>query len=116
MYQIPVNSKPNQTFDCIVPVDGKNRKYRYFFYYNTVGKYWQMNVTDTESGEELLVGYPLFSMKYPYDNLISQYAYKGMGSCYLFNVTGVPYTRPTLEDLGTNFLLCWSDTNDNAVS
>lgn len=110
MYLIPVNNQPNQSFDIVVPVDGVNRNFRFFFRWNLDGEYWTMNIIDLEDGQYKLLEFPLYGIMAPYQNLIHQYKYKKIGSCYLRKIALVDRDRPNYEDLGASFQLLWGDT------
>lgn len=111
MYLIPATSEPNQTFQCIVPVDGGTRTFEMHFSYNAVAEYWEMSASDVDTGEELVTAVPLLSGEYPAANLLEQFAFLGMGAAVMVPV-GLPdrSREPSADSLGSEYVLVWSDT------
>lgn len=67
-----------------------------------------MSITDHETGNMLIDALPLLPGEYPAANLLEAYRYLGIGSAYLVSVSQVD-SIPTLESLGTEHLIVWSD-------
>ena len=107
---LPVNSNPNQTFECTLPVDGSNRRFKFFFEWNPIGRYWQFDLFDLNNNDEQLLNkQPVYSIDYPYNNIISTYTYKEIGSLYV--VATLPNSdRPDFTNLGSDYVLVWGDT------
>lgn len=110
-YRIPVTSKPNQTMQCTLTIDGKNITLKLGFRYNEIAQYWTMTVTEPNSNKILLDSIPLITGKPRAENILAQHAYLGIGSAYVVKTGNVPYDIPLAEDLGANFDLVWGDTN-----
>lgn len=109
---LPVVSEPNQTFECTLPVDEKNRKFRFFFQWNPIGEYWQFNLYDlNNNGNQVLNNQVVYCINYPYNNIIKKFLYKEIGSLYVVS-TGTNKDRPNFTNLGTDFILIWGDTPD----
>jgi hypothetical protein len=107
---IPLDSSPNQTLATTLSVDGQPLPLQFTFQYNEIARYWSMSVAD-RVGNLLLVGIPLITGNDPACNLLQQFAYLQIGSCYVINASGTlakPY--PDNTDLGTDFILLWGDT------
>ena len=110
---IPVTSDPNQTFECTLPIDGNNRRFKFFFEWNPIGSYWQFDLYDiADNNKQLLNKQPIYIINYPSNNIISNFIYKGIGSLYVVNLTGKSELRPTLENLSSDYALIWGDTPD----
>jgi len=106
---VPIASGSNQMETCTLPVDGKNVTLTFSFTWNAQGAYWYMSIADT-NGNLLLDAIPVITGQYPAANILHQYQYLGIGSAYLVPAsTGLP-DNPTFTDLGSDFLLVWSDS------
>lgn len=107
--QLPVDSSPNQNFNCTFVVDDQTVTWNFNFNYSEVAEYWVMDIKDGDI--YLLSSIPLVPGDYPAANLLQQYKYKKMGSAYLINVSGTSEQWPSSSTLGTDWLLIWGDTN-----
>jgi hypothetical protein len=111
---LPVTSDPNQTFEVSLPIDGRNRRLKFFFNWNPIGQYWQFDLYDQNNeGIQLLSNMPVYSIDYPYNNIILRYEYKEVGSLYVVNVgdsTSFTADKPNLNNLGSEWLMIWGDT------
>ena len=108
---LPVNSSQNQTFEASLPIDDKNRRFKFFFSWNPIGQYWQFNLYDqNKDGIQVLNNMPIFSIDYPYNNIILIYEYKEIGSLYLVNIGNASGDRPSISNLGTDWIMVWGDT------
>ena len=112
---LPIKQSINQTFDCILPINKKNRQFRFVFEWNAIGDYWQLSVTDISNEVEIVNNQPICQMSYPYNNIISRLSYKDIGSLYLINLSGKDI-RPTYENLASDFSLVWGDTPNATIS
>lgn len=109
---LPVVATPNQTFSCTLPVDGQNKRFKFFFEWNPIGDYWQFDLYDLSTGNQLINKQAVYSIDYPYNNIISNFQYKGIGSLYVVNLNGTSGDRPNLDNLGVDYSLIWGDTPD----
>lgn len=109
---LPVNSTPNQIFECTLPVDSQNRRFKFLFEWNPIGEYWQFDLFDLTTGEQKINKQVVDCINYPYNNIIRRFLYKEIGSLYVVSLTGNNKDRPGYEDLGNNFSLIWGDTPD----
>lgn len=108
---LPVDTQPNQTFECSLPVDDKNRRFKFFFSWNAIGQYWQFDLYDqNQDNIQLLSNQVVCPINAPYNNILWSYTYKEIGSLYVINVSDVSGDRPGLQNLGSDWLLVWGDT------
>ncbi|MCL6442075.1 MAG: hypothetical protein K6T83_01190 [Alicyclobacillus sp.] len=107
---VPITPGQNQTVTCTLPVDGGNVTLTFDFTWNGQGGYWFATITD-DAGNILLDGIPIITGQYPAANILRQYQHLGIGSAYV-----VPAATSGLADnadysnLGSDFLLIWSDS------
>lgn len=107
---IPLTTDPNQTFQTTVSVDNQNITLSLTIRYNEMAGYWVMTITDPTTNIILLDSIPLITGSYPAANVLGQYAYLGIGSAYVVKAGAVNMDYPDDTNLGTDFLLVWSDT------
>ena len=107
---IPLTSDPNQQFQITLSVDDSNRTLSFSLSYNEMAEYWIMAITDPAMNTVLLDSIPLVPGDYPAANILSQYAYFGIGSAYVIKASENTQDIPGANNLGTDFLLVWSDT------
>ena len=106
MYTVPLTTSPNQSFTCTIPIDGKSITFNFFLRYNTQAKYWIMELYDTKNNT-IVVSIPLICGL----NLLGQYSYLRIGSACIIKVdTTLTSDKPDEKNLGTDFILVWSDT------
>lgn len=110
LYQIPISSDPNQTFNVTIPVDGKNITLGFYLRWNDQAGYWMMTIYNYLTNTYYIDSLPLISGILPSANLLKMFSYLRIGSCYLLNVSGTKDDYPTVSNLGTDFLLFWGDT------
>lgn len=108
---LPINSEPNQTFECSLSIDTSNKRFKFFFSWNPIGAYWQFDLFDQNNGGvQVLSNQPIYPVEFPHNNIIWSYTYKGIGSLYVVNVGDAKGDRPGLKNLGTEWVLVWGDT------
>jgi hypothetical protein len=107
---IPLTIDPDQFFTCTVPVDSKNISLFFRFRYNTVAEYWVATIADS-TGVILIDSMPILESNYPAANLLEQYKHLGIGSAYVVKKGKVNTDRPDDTNLGSDFVLVWSDTD-----
>lgn len=111
MYVIPVSTAPNQTFNCTVPIDGKNRPLTFKLRYNNIGEYWNLTVIDARTKETLIDALPLMVGEYPAANLLEQYDYLNLGSAVIVKEGDLDKSEnPNDTNLGSEYYLVWGDT------
>ena len=107
---IPLTNSPNQTIQVTLLVDGSNLTLQLGFRYNSMAGYWVMQIVEPNSGQIILDSIPLVTGLYPAANILNQYSYMQIGSAYLVKVGITDNDYPDDTDLGTDFVLIWSDT------
>lgn len=112
---LPIKQSTNQEFDCTLPIDNKNRQFRFVFQWNPIGEYWQLSVTDLTSNLQIVNNQPICQISYPYNNILSYIRYKNIGSLYVVNLNGQT-NRPNYENLASDFAIVWGDTPDATIS
>jgi hypothetical protein len=102
---VPTDSSPNQAWQVAVTINGGASQFFVILRYNEIGNYWAMTLSD--SNQNLLVdSLPLVTGT----NLFGQLQYLNIGSVYIVNASNVPTPDyPNSLDLGTDFVLVWSD-------
>ncbi len=110
MYIIPLTTKPNQTFNCTIPIDGENRPLSFKLRYNSIAKYWNLTIIDGRTKETLIDAIPLMTREYPAANLLEQYDYLGLGSAVIVREGNLPAENPNDTNLGSEYYLVWGDT------
>lgn len=107
---VPLDGRPNQTFETSVLVDGVVRRFRIRLFWDWLAGYWHITITDPVTGADHLTAIPLITGAYPVANLIEQYAYMGIGSLWVVPVGNQAEDWPGLETVGSGFILAWGDT------
>jgi len=110
MQIIPLTTDPNQTFQTTLTVDDASLTLKFFISYNRLAGYWTMRITNVSTSTVLLDGIPLLTDDSSDPNILGQYAYLKIGSCYISKVSNTTSNYPDDTNLGTDFLLYWGDT------
>lgn len=110
MQLVPVTSDPNQTFQTVLELDGRNINLALSFRYNEVASCWIMSVSNPDTNECMLDSVPLLTGDYPGGNILEQYAYLQIGSAVLVPTSQLAADGPNENNLGTDFVLLWGDT------
>lgn len=76
--------------------------------YNELAHSWFMTIR--KAGVVVLDSLPFVTGNAPACNILRQHSYLGIGSAYVINASGVAKDSPDDTDLGTDFVLVWSDT------
>jgi len=107
---IPLTTEPNQTLTQALTVDGQSLTLQLVLRYNEVARYWVMSVLNAQ-GVLLVDSVPLITGNEPICNILKQYSYLKIGSCFILNVSGNSSPNyPNKQTLGTSFLAVWGDT------
>lgn len=110
LQQIPLTNSPNQTISQILSVDGQSLNLNFGFHYNEVAAYWAMSVKD-QNNNLLVDSVPLVTGNDPACNILRQYSFLQIGSCFVINRTGSELPDyPDDSNLGTGFQVLWGDT------
>jgi len=107
---IPLTTDPNNTFQTTLTVDDASLTLKFFLRYNAMAGYWLMSITDVASSTLLLDSIPLLTDDSTSPNILGQYAYLKIGSCYISKVNSTTYDYPDDTNLGSDFVLVWGDT------
>jgi hypothetical protein len=107
LYTIPLNSQPNQSFRVTIPQGDGNLALEMGVYWNEIAQYWQMNLLNLITNEQLIYGLPLLFSNTPAENLFSQFQYWGIGSAFLIPISENLDGEPTSSQLGTDYVLVW---------
>ena len=111
MYVIPLTTAPNQTYNCTIPIDGKNRPLSFQLRYNDIAKYWNLTVIDALSKATLIDALPVMVGEYPAANLLEQFGYMNLGSAVVVKEGDLQEAEnPDDTNLGTEYYLVWGDT------
>lgn len=106
---IPLTNAGQQSIKISLAVDGKTLRVQLTIHYSEIAGYWLMDIADS-GGNSILVGIPLITGDWPAANILAQYGYLGIGSAYVINATQTARDYPDSTNLGSEFLLIWSDT------
>ena len=109
MYKIPLINAPNQTFNCKIPVDGRNVHLKFNISYNEVGGFWNMTLIDAATDKVLIANLPLLSTKGSSANILQFYSHLGIGSAYVVKLTNDAEPL-SADNLGTDYCLLWGDS------
>lgn len=116
MYIIPLSTTPNQTFNCTVPIDGKNRPLSFKLRYNSIAKYWNLTVIDARTKATLIDALPIVVGEYPAANLLEQYDYLNLGSAVVVKEGDLNRAEnPDDTNLGSEYYLVWGDTVEQPI-
>ena len=110
---ISTTNAPNQTLQVTLNVNGSTLKLVLTLRFNEMAQYWVLSIADQNS-TMLVDSIPLLTGTWPAANILQQYQYLGIGSAYIINLGTAVADYPSLNDLGTNFLLVWGD-NVNTI-
>lgn len=106
---IPLTNAPNQSLAASLTVDGNPLALQLDIRFSEIAAYWVMTISDA-NGNLLVDSMPMITGAYPAANLLAQHRYLAIGSAYIVNASGVASDYPDNTNLGTDFLLVWSDT------
>lgn len=109
---IPLTTAPNQSFPVALTVNGNALNLNLSISYNEIIQYWIMSISDNNQNI-LLSNIPLLTGVFPAANVLSQYEYMQIGEAYVLDVSNVSSSDyPNSYELGTDFVLMWSDNED----
>jgi hypothetical protein len=107
---IPLDNKPNQSFQVSLDIDGHSLTLDVTLRYNAMGAYWIMSIANATTGELILDSIPLITGDFPAANILGQFSHLNIGSAYVLNVSNSILNYPDNQSLGSDFVLCWDDT------
>jgi len=106
---VPLTSSPQQSFSVTLQVDGAALTLNLAINWNAMAGYWVMSISNS-AGVLLLDSIPLITGWYPGANILAQYGYLKIGSCFILNEGNSDSDYPGINDLGSNFQMLWDDT------
>ncbi len=106
---VPVTNAPNQSFAVSLNVDSRVLVVQLSVRFSEIAGYWVLTIRD-RSGNALVDSVPMITGAYPAANLLQQHRYLGIGSLFLVNASGVSSGWPDATNLGSDFVLLWSDS------
>lgn len=113
LYEIPLDSTPDQEFSINIDVDGESIPLILRLRYNTEGNFWHVDISDGKTGQMLVASAPLVTGRRTAVNLMRQFGYLGIGNAITLKVTdGADGDIPGTSNLGTDFLLLWGGRID----
>lgn len=105
---IPLTTEQNQEFFSTLLIGEENKTFKLELNWNKTGLYWIMRISDPSTNETLVDSIPLVTgMLGDSMNLLKKYEYLGIGKAYLVPVQRIYGDRPTLDSLGSEFVLVW---------
>jgi hypothetical protein len=105
---VPLTNSPNQTLNVALNVNGSVLRLQLGIMFSEMAQYWLMSVWDS-TGNLLLSSVPMITGSWPAANLLAQFGYLNIGSCYIINLGQVSDDYPGGNELGNDFSLLWSD-------
>ena len=112
MVVIPLTNYPNQKFQCNVPVNGENKKFRFELWYNEIAKYWLLSLFDVATESCIFSNFPLLSSNYKFYDILCQLQYKYIGKCIMLPVVSDRKSMADDKNLGTSYLMVWGDNDE----
>ena len=106
---IPLTASPNQNFQIDLQVDSAALTLQITINWNPMAGYWVMSISDVQ-GNLLVDSLPLITGWYPGGNLLAQFGYLKIGSAFILNEGSSAADYPTLDTLGSAFVLLWGNT------
>ena len=106
---IPLTTTPNKVMQITLNINGENRTLQLNIRYNEIAKYWILGIIDPATGLYILDSIPLITGQYPAANILAQYNYLRIGAAYILNVSNSDMDYPDKTNLGTDFVLLWTD-------
>ena len=110
LFEVKLNSSPNQSSIIQIPIDGVNRVFKVDIIYREICGYWTMTITDWKTKEVILSNIPFVTGKFleGAGNSLQQFAYKRIGKfgiCRTTNDNDTDY--PNNQNVSTQFTLFW---------
>ena len=110
VYEIPLDTTRDQEFNVMVDVGGENVSLILHLRYNTIGSFWNMDVSDGDTGKILISKVPLLPGEGLAADMLRQFSHLGIGMAMILPVTdNTSSDHPDITNLGTDFVLLWGD-------
>lgn len=91
-------------------IDGISRQLTLEYRYVPLFDYWRLSIYDTPTGEMVVANLPLLYNEGEGQNVLRQFDYLDIGSCYVYKAVEEPKTQwPTGESFGVEYMLAWGD-------
>ena len=108
---IPLQPAPNQSFRSTLAASAvKSIDLNFNLSWNGQAGYWVMTLSNPATGDYYVDSIPLFAGISPTMNLLKQYSYLDIGSCYIINISGKGLEVPDDTNLGIDFIMLWGYT------
>lgn len=114
VYRMPCTALPNQSFTCTIPRGKENLYLGVALRYNLEADYWLITLTNSRTQEVYISELPVLGGVYPYNDILRPYQYLGLGQLFVVPKdihTLQTESAPNSNNLGTDWLLVWSDYN-----
>ena len=105
---LPLSTAPNQSLAVALSINRQSVNLRLKVCFNQQAGCWIMDIADSQ-GNPLVCSIPLVTGVWPAGNLLAPYTYLNIGSAFLINHNGVASDWPDDSNLGSDFVLLWSD-------
>lgn len=106
---VPLSTSPNVAQTVTLDIDASPITLNLITRFSTMAGYWVLTILD-QFNNLLLDSIPMITGSYPAGNILGQYGYLEIGSAFVINQSGVAQDYPDSTNLGTDFVLVWSDT------
>jgi len=106
---VPLTSDSDQQFSVALSINGGTIYLALEIMWNEISEYWVMTIWNAVTGILILDSIPLITGQYPAGNIFGQYDYLNIGSAYVINASNINMDYPEQENLGTDFVLYWTD-------
>ena len=114
VYQIPVSSLPNQSFDVTIPnASGDNITWYFKLNWNLCTETWEISISKTEEENIVCLNIPVIVS----DNLLEYLRFnEDLGVISVVNMGKSLSEKPNTENLGTEYLILWDNLDGNTVA
>ena len=106
-YVVPVSSAPNQTIRIKMTLNSIQHNFSLFIHWNEFAGAWFMDISDADTGQNMVCGIMLRTGLYPSADLLAQYEYMNIGSCVVIHSSGA--NPLNANNLGSEYQLVWGD-------
>ena len=102
---VPMQPRPNHSFDVVLPIDGGNTNVKIHLMYNEVAEYWVLDIY--KNGEIVLASLPMI----PAQDIFEQLKYLEIGSAWIVPRSELEEQWPSMGTLASDWSVLWGDTN-----
>lgn len=113
IYQIPVTSLPNQTFNTTIPsARGNNIVWVFKFSWNLCTDTWEMSIYKISEENPVALNIPVMVS----EDLLPYMSYKDdFGRIQVLNMGKSTLDKPSRNNLGTEYIIIWDNLDGNTV-